>query len=137
MCTTSNIWLKITHLQSKEPKETSVNVSNTVYHKTFIYLYIYIVYQFVQDNVHALNRTTNPGPGSISTASDGLDSDLRIWTLSELMDGSFTCMKSCSVFIKVHKNRPSEVNVMRRLLRRKVFNKKNKSGLQSGAILIS
>lgn len=46
--------------------------------------------------MHALNRTTDPGPGSISTGSDGFDSDFNIWTLSEL-----TCMKSCTVFTKV------------------------------------
>lgn len=34
--------------------------------------------------MHALNRTTDPGPGSISTASDGFDSDFNIWTLTEL-----------------------------------------------------
>lgn len=58
---------------------------NTVYHKTFKYLYLYIfINQLVQDNVHALNRTTDPGPGSISTASDGFDSDFNIWTFTEL-----------------------------------------------------
>lgn len=34
--------------------------------------------------MHALNRTTDPGPGSISTASDGFDSDFNIWTFTEL-----------------------------------------------------